>query len=61
MYVAAAIRQPARMMTLRPILSDSHPKNRKNGVPSATAQSMIVYDCVNVSFRYEVMKKFAWN
>ena len=48
-------------MTLRPILSDNQPKNRKNGVPRATAQSMTVYDCVKLSFRYVVMKKFAWN
>src|SRR5258706_11129550 len=61
MYDSAAMRQPVRMITLRPILSESQPKTRKNGVPSATAQSITVYDCVKVSFRYEVMKKFAWN
>ena len=49
------------MITLRPMRSDSQPKNRKNGVPRATAHSMIVYDCVKLSFRYVVMKKFAWN
>jgi len=42
-YVRAAIRQPAMMMGLRPSLSDSVPKIRKNGVPisSDTATMML--------------------
>src|SRR3569623_2298251 len=32
-YVIAAIRQPAMMIGLRPILSDSAPNTMKNGVP----------------------------
>src|SRR5688572_18846799 len=32
-YVSAAIRQPAMMIGLRPILSDSVPKTMKKGVP----------------------------
>ena len=32
----AAIRQPARMIGLRPILSDSQPNKMKNGVPIAS-------------------------
>ena len=34
--VAAAIAQPARMITLRPILSDSQPKTTKKPVPRSS-------------------------
>ena len=35
-YVSAAIRQPAMMIYLRPILSESQPKKMKNGVPMSS-------------------------
>src|SRR6478752_4503293 len=36
-YVTTANAKPARMIGLRPILSDSQPKMMKNGVPSSSA------------------------
>src|SRR5258708_19933920 len=38
--VSAAIRQPARMIGLRPILSDSAPNTRKNPVPNNSDQAI---------------------
>ena len=35
-YVTAASAQPAMMIRLRPILSDSAPNTTKNGVPSSS-------------------------
>ena len=40
-YVTTASRQPAMMIGLRPILSDSEPKTRKNGVPITSAAAII--------------------
>ena len=38
--VSAAIRQPARMIGLRPILSDSAPNTMKKPVPSNSDQAI---------------------
>ena len=38
--VSAAIRQPARMIGLRPILSDSAPNTMKKPVPSSSDQAI---------------------
>src|SRR5579859_4852334 len=41
-YVTAASRKPARMIGLRPILSDNMPKMMKNGVPSASETTIMI-------------------
>src|SRR5690606_32714298 len=41
-YVRAAIRQPAMMIGLRPMRSDSEPKTRKNGVPIKSAKAIMM-------------------
>ena len=41
-YVTAASRKPARMIGLRPILSDSQPNRMKAGVPSASATTIMI-------------------
>src|SRR5262245_61275486 len=43
-YVITPSAKPARMIGLRPILSDSQPKTMKNGVPSSNATALCV-DC----------------
>src|SRR5436309_14284591 len=41
-YVTAASRKPARMIGLRPILSDSQPNRMKNGVPSSSDNAIMI-------------------
>ena len=52
----AAIRQPARMIGLRPIRSESQPKKMKKGVASAIAISITTYASLNFTPSVVVMK-----
>ena len=54
-----ASRQPARMIGLRPILSDSQPKKMKNGVPMASDTAITMFDVVASSFSVWVRKNRA--
>ncbi|CAJ7046514.1 Uncharacterised protein [Burkholderia pseudomallei] len=57
--MSAAIRQPARMIGLRPILSDSEPKNTKNGVPIRRASAIRMFALAPSTFSVCVRKKSA--
>src|SRR5262249_47627127 len=58
-YVTAAIRQPAMMIGLRPILSDSEPNTMKNGVPITSDAAMSRLAVVASTFAIVVRKKSA--
>src|SRR5215212_212142 len=58
-YVSAAIRQPAMMIGLRPILSDSAPNTMKNGVPSSSDAAISRLAVVTSTFAIVVMKNSA--
>src|ERR1700733_11906869 len=58
-YVSAASRKPARMIGLRPILSDSQPKMIKPGVPSASAITIMIWAVTPGTLRVCVRKNSA--
>ena len=58
-YVSAASRKPARMIGLRPILSDSQPKMTKPGVPSASATTIMICAVTPGTLRVWVRKNSA--
>src|SRR3569833_2732919 len=60
-YETAAIRQPAMMIGLRPILSESAPKITKKGVPMASEAAISRLAVVVSTFAIVVRKKSAWN
>src|SRR5690242_11121901 len=55
-YVTAARRKPARMIGLRPILSDSQPNRMKNGVPIARLAAIMSCEGTAPTFRVWVRK-----
>ena len=58
-YVSAAIRQPARMIGLRPMRSESAPNIRKNGVPMISAMAISRFACAESIFSACVRKNSA--
>src|SRR4051794_15806793 len=58
-YVTAAIRQPAMMMGLRPILSDREPNTRKKGVPISSEAAISKLAVVTSTLAMVVMKNRA--
>ena len=57
--VSAAIRQPARMIGLRPILSDSAPNTMKKPVPSSSDHAISRFAVKASTLRIDCMKNSA--
>ena len=57
--VSAAIRQPARMIGLRPILSDNAPNTMKKPVPSSSDHAISRFAVKASTLRIDCMKNSA--
>ena len=58
-YVKAAIKHPAIMIDLRPILSDKAPNTTKNGVPITSDAAIIKFAVALSTFKVFVKKNKA--